>query len=308
MRRPDGITLAAFAGAVLIAGINFVAVKFSNLELDPLFGAALRFTVAATITFAIIAARRIPLPRGRALTGALLYGGLFFFVAFGLMYYAIVKVPAGIAGVVMASVPLLTLVFASLHRLEPFRRRGLVGALITIVGIAILLNAPAGDDFPLLSLLAMIGAAACIAESGIVIKKFPPSHPMATNAVAMLVGALLLISASLVAGENWALPLHPETWWALSYLVLVGSILVFALYLFVLKRWSATGASYQFVLIPLVAVVVGALLADESITIGILLGGLIVLTGVYVGALSHPRREAVRVDDRRQEALSQVCS
>lgn len=306
--RPDALTLGASLAGVLIAGNNFVAVKFSNRELDPLFGAGLRFSVAAIILFLFIAARRIELPRGKALTGALLYGVLFFFGAFGLMYFALVRLPAGIGGIVGAAIPLLTFFFAYLHRLEPFRLRGLVGAVITIVGIVVLVRPPAGESLPLLPLLAMVGAASAISEAGIVIKKFPPSHPMATNAVAMSVGAVSLLAASAVLGERWKLPAETSTIWAVSYLVILGSVVVFALYLYVLKKWTASAASYQFVIIPLVTVVAAAFLTKEPITTNIVIGGVIVLAGVYIGALSHPRKEPATAIARQSEALVQRCS
>jgi drug/metabolite transporter (DMT)-like permease len=305
---PDVLTLGAFVGAVLIAGNNFVAVKFSNRELEPLFGAGLRFVLAAAILFLLISVRRIHLPRGKALTGALLYGFLFFFGAFGLMYMALVRLPAGVAGLVGAAIPLITFLFAYLHGLEKFRWRGLIGAAITIAGIAVLVKPPVGAAIPVLPMLAMIGAASAISEAGIVIKKFPPSDPMATNAIAMSVGAVSLLAASAIARERWKLPAKPSTIWAVSYLVILGSVFVFALYLYVLKNWTATAASYEFVVIPLVTVIAAALLTHERITLTIVLGGLIVLAGVYVGALSHPRKEPATVAARQQEAFAQRCS
>lgn len=305
---PDVLTLGAFIASTLIAGNNFVAVKFSNRELDPLFGAGLRFTIAAAVLFLLIVVRRIRLPRGRALTGALLYGVLFFFSAFGLMYFALVKLPAGVGGVVGAAVPLVTFLFAYLHHLEAFRWRGLIGAVITILGIAVLVRPPAGASIQVLPLLAMLGAVAAMSEAGIIIKKFPPSNPMATNAVAMSVGAVALLAVSAVTRESWRLPSKPATIVAIGYLVLVGSVIVFGLYLYVLKNWTATAASYGFVIIPMVTVVAAALLTHEAITISFLIGGVIVLAGVYVGALSHPRKEPVTVAAREQEAFANRCS
>jgi drug/metabolite transporter (DMT)-like permease len=69
--------------------------------------------------------------------------------------------------------------------------------------------------------------------------------------------------------------------------VLIGSIATFITYLFVLRRWTASGASYEFVLAPIVAAVFAAIFQDERITLGIVAGGALVLVGVYVGALLH---------------------
>ena len=66
---------------------------------------------------------------------------------------------------------------------------------------------------------------------------------------------------------------------------------VFLLYLYVLGRWAASRAAYSFVLIPVVAVVLSAWLDDEPIGWSLVLGGILVLGGVYVGALRAPAQE-----------------
>ncbi|PYN11118.1 MAG: hypothetical protein DME05_25205, partial [Candidatus Rokuibacteriota bacterium] len=125
--RPDRLTLALFVGVVLIGGSNFVAVRFSNAELPPYWGAALRFLPASMLLLAAMAIWRIPFPRGASLRGAVIYGALNFGLGYALTYYGLQDAPAGTGAVVLATVPLFTLVLVALHGLEPFRARGLVG-------------------------------------------------------------------------------------------------------------------------------------------------------------------------------------
>lgn len=288
---PDGATFLTFVLVVLIGGVNIVAVRFSNRELAPFFGAAIRFLIASLLMFAFVGLRRVPLPHRQSLVGAVLFGVIGIAGAFGFVYWALQELSAGVAAVLMASVPLLTLLFAAMHRVEKFRARGLLGALLAIGGIAVLVAGTGDATIPFASLLAMIGGAVCMAESGVVIKRFPPSHPAATNAVAMGIGSLLLFMLSGGAKEAWLVPQLRATWASLGYLVVVGSLGMFGLYLFTLKRWTASGVSYMFVLFPIVASTAGSLLADEPITGRLVVGGLIILAGVYVGALSGPRRK-----------------
>ncbi|HEV2927689.1 MAG TPA: hypothetical protein VGW74_03280, partial [Propionibacteriaceae bacterium] len=70
--------LACFVAGALLAGGNGVSIRFSNRELSPLWGAGLRFSLAAALLLVVMAVLRLPFPRGRALTGALLYGALNF--------------------------------------------------------------------------------------------------------------------------------------------------------------------------------------------------------------------------------------
>jgi drug/metabolite transporter (DMT)-like permease len=96
---------------------------------------------------------------------------------------------------------------------------------------------------------------------------------------------VLLLAGSLLARETFEVPQQGETWLALAYLVPVGSVLVFVLYLVVLRYWEASRAAYEFVLIPVVTVVLSAWLDNEPLGLGLLIGGPLVLLGVYVGAL-----------------------
>lgn len=86
---PDRVTLAAFFLSALVGGANAVAVRFSNLGLPPFWGAGTRFALAALIFWAFILARRTPLPKGRALAGALLYGAPSFGASYAFLYWAL---------------------------------------------------------------------------------------------------------------------------------------------------------------------------------------------------------------------------
>src|SRR5215210_6044433 len=92
-----------------------------------------------------------------------------------------------------------------------------------------------------------------------------------------------------LAGESVVVPQRVATWVALGYLVVVGSVVVFVLFLFVLRHWAASRTAYVYVLVPFVTVALSAWLDDEPVGAGLVLGGLLVLTGVYVGALRPAR-------------------
>ncbi|HKZ19856.1 MAG TPA: DMT family transporter [Acidimicrobiia bacterium] len=284
---PDRATLIAFVSFVILGGVNFVAVRFSNRELEPMFGAGLRFTAAALILTAVFALRRQVVPRGRALVGVLLYGVLSFFIAYAFAYYALTALPAGIGSVIFASMPLFVVFLAHFHGLERFRLRALVGAVVTLVGIAILSD-PFGSSVPLLPLLAMVASAVAAAEGTVVAKMFPPVKPAVANALAMASGGALLLLLSAVLREVWVWPELPETQLAVGYLVLASAVM-FALFLFVIHRWSAGSASYMAAVLPLTAVIAAAIMLGEPITLTMVLGGLVVLAGVYIGALAPAR-------------------
>ncbi|HJR45304.1 MAG TPA: EamA family transporter [Actinomycetota bacterium] len=294
---PSSATLAAFAGAVLIGGSNYIAVKFSNEELDPLWGAALRFTTAAVLLLVICAIGKYPLPRGRSAVGATIYGLLGFGLSYACVYYAVVGLGAGPTAVVLGAVPLATLLLAIVHGQEVLTARGVVGGVLAVAGIAILSLGSLQRDLEPSYVVAALIAVVAIAESSVVIKGFPSAHPMSTNAVGMSVGALFLVIASLLFGQTWALPSAPRTWAALAWLALVGSVGLFWLFLYVIGRWTASASVYALTLMPVVAVLLGSLVADEPITVELVAGCALVLVAVYIGAIggtkSHKEVEAV---------------
>jgi drug/metabolite transporter (DMT)-like permease len=118
---------------------------------------------------------------------------------------------------------------------------------------------------------------------------FPGSHPLAVNALALTVGAAMLAVISLAAGEPWRLPQERATWLAYGYLVVFGSLMLFYLYLYVLARWTASATSYSFLLFPISTILIASWLADEVISPRFLLGGAVVLAGVWAGAVARPK-------------------
>ncbi len=286
---PDALTLVAFGILVVLIGANPLAVRFTNREIPPLWGAGTRLAIAAAVFFSYVLIRHIRLPRGRDLRGALLFGAVQFGLGFGLGYWALVKVPASIAGVMLAGVPLFTLAFAVVARVELPTVRGLVGALISIGGIAVILRGGSATNLPWQYLAAMVGFVACLAAGLVIAKALPGVHPAAMNAIGTSVGAVVLVPLAMILGEGTPLPKAELTWAVQLYVALVGSVGVFGLILFVVRRWTATGASYQTVLSPPVTILLAAWLLGEPLSPRLAVGAAIVVLGVYVGALSHPR-------------------
>lgn len=298
-RERERLVLAALVVEAVLAGGNAVAIRFSNRELAPLWGAGLRFALAAVLIVAVMAALKLALPRGQALLGAVLFGLFQFAGAFGLYYYALVQVHAGLGQTLLALVPLATLLLAVAQRQERLRGAAVIGTLLGLVGVGLISRDPLRESIPLLSLLAVLGSVLCFAEALVLVRRFPPVHPVALNAVGMVAGAVVLVGASAVVGEPLVLPQRVATWVALGYVAAIGSVVVFLLYVYVVQHWTASRAAYVMVLIPFVTVVLSAWLDQEPVTGGLVLGGLLILAGVYVGALRRAREEPRRTHEPR---------
>lgn len=282
--RPRLIALA-FLLETILAGANGVAIRFSNRELAPLWGAGLRFTLAAIIAFGIMLALKLPLPRRRLLRGAMLFGLLQFAGAFGFIYVALVQIHAGVGQTLLALVPLATLLLAVAQRQERFSASAVVGTLLGLAGIALIYFDPGRDPIPPLALILVLASVLCFAQALVLVRRLASIHSVTLNAVGMATGALVLLTASILLGEPKILPTRAETWVALAYVVVIGSVVVFLLHVFVAQHWNASRASYVMVTIPLVTIALSSWLDQEPVTVVFLLGGLLVLGGVYIGAL-----------------------
>ena len=280
--------LAAFLTAVVLGGINFVAVRYSNEELDPIWGAALRFGLAAAVFAVLCAGLRISLPRGRVLALVVTYGLIGFGLAYGALYWAMQEAPAGLAAVVLAIGPLLVLLLAVAHRLERFSSRAALGAVIALAGTAAMFFDPGDADVAWTS-FALLGVASLAASESVVLSKLVGrEHPMAMNLVGMTAGSAALLLVAVLGGDSLALPHERNTQLAVAYLV-AATVGLFLCILYVVQRWSASATAYTFVSMPVVAVLAGAALLDETITAAVVAGGALVVAGVYVGALSRAR-------------------
>ncbi|MCH7230337.1 EamA family transporter [Glycomyces sp. L485] len=281
----DRTTLLLFLAVSVFAGGNAVGIRFSNRELDPLWGASLRFGAAAVLMLAIMASLRRQMPHGRALAGAALFGLLNFGVTFALAYYALVHLHAGLGQTILSLVPLAALLLSVAQHQERFRWAMAAGAAFAVAGVAVVSQAPLQESVPLVALLAILGSVLAFAQAAVLVRRLPKVDPVTMNAVGMTAAALALFTASFAVGDRWEAPHLAATWWALAYLVVAGSVLTFICYLVLIRRWGASRAAYVFVVIPVVTIMLSAWLDGEPLTWSLLLGAPLILVGVYLGAL-----------------------
>ncbi len=291
INKSQRLTMTVFFLTALLGGGTSVAIRFSNVELAPFWGATMRFAAAGLLFWLILFLKRIPLPNKHDTTVLLLTGFFAVGVSFALLYYGLVRIPASLGSVIISLGPLMTFFLAILHRLEKFRWQSLIGGLVAVTGIAIAVRAQIGVDVPLLSLVALVTGSAIAAEGNIIMKMYSPrSDPIATNALTMISGLLLLMLLSFAFGETHNIPLLPATWIAIAYSVIPGTLMVFYMFVWLLGRWSASSTHYTVMLFPIVATIAGNLLAGEKITLTFILGGALVMIGVWIGALLKPSR------------------
>jgi drug/metabolite transporter (DMT)-like permease len=206
------------------------------------------------------------------------------FVLFTLAYqYA----SAGFVGLLVALIPIGTAVGA--HYLlpdEPLHLAKIVGLTASLVGVGVLVfsgdSGLASGGRPLVAAALSLGAVAAASFAGVYAKRHVGSYsPIELTGMQFGTGAALLLVAMLVA-EGVPPAISAWGWVLVVYMAIFGSVMPYTLFYWLLGEVTATKASLIGYIVPLVALGAGALLLDERIQIGIVLGGILILGGVIL--------------------------
>lgn len=273
---------AAFVACCLIWGSTFLAIRIGNQALPPEWAATLRLALAALLLALIVVIRRDRWPRGPALQAAVLFGLFNFGVNLALLYWGERVVPSGIAAVLYATVPLSTALIAAGLRVEKLNTRKLMAAVVAIAGVATIFAGEMRLDVPFEGLFAVFGAATAASLSSVFLKRAPQPSVFSTNSIGAAVGAVFCLIASLVLQEDHALPSTFAAIWPVVYLTLAGSLGAYVIYTWLVGHWAVTNASYVGVVVPVIAVVLGAIVLQETRSPETYLGAVIVVAAVIV--------------------------
>jgi drug/metabolite transporter (DMT)-like permease len=272
----------------VVWGSTYVAIRVMDETIPPLAGAGLRFLVAGLAMLAFLCARRRELPRlhPRELASAALVGIMLPAGGNGVISYAELHVPAGLAALLVASVPLWLLLIRVLSHDRPSPAT-LVGLGVGFVGVALLVAREGGKHgVGVLQLLLVLAAALSWAIGSWAAGRLPmPADLQIGSAIEMIAGGIVLAIAAPLCGESWRrLALHgsARSWLAIAYLVLIGSILAFTAYIWLLRHAPISQVSTYAYVNPVVAVALGALVLGEAVTVTTSIGGAIIVLAVWL--------------------------
>ena len=293
-------TWAALVVVYLVWGSTYLGIRVLVGFVPPLLAMGVRFLCAGILLAAFLAVRHGPgilrVPPRRLLPAAAV-GVLLLTCGNGGVAVAEQTVPSGLAALLVAEVPLWLVCLRLLARDTP-RRATMAGTALGFGGIAILAlpgSHPAGTA--LWGVLLIIDATVCWSSGSFATPRLPmPSQPFVAAAYEMLMAGAVLVAAGAATGEGGNVHLAavpPRAWLALAYLIVFGSLVAFSAYVWLLRNAPLSLiATYAYVN-PVVAVVLGALILGEHVTLPILIGGAVVVAGVgLVVSAERPRRRA----------------
>lgn len=285
-----------------IWGSTWLAIKLGLRDLPPLTFAGIRFAVAALVLFAIVRLQGLRLPTRSRDWGLLAYTAfLTITLNYGLVFWGEQYISSGLAAVLSATVPLFGLPLA--HRSLAAERLNLskaAGVLLGVIGVAIVCSGQLGIGGPLAfwGSLGIILAALATAHAGVIIK-VGGTHiePSVLAGVQMAGGCIpLLVAGAVLEGNpldfNWT----PLAWATLAYLIVLGSVVAFLMYYWLIRHTDLTWVLMIPLVTPLVAVLFGVLLGGEVVGWHTALGGAAIIGGV---ALAVVQRGEVRGEKQR---------
>ena len=291
--------VAAFLAVYLIWGSTYLAIRFAIETLPPFWMAAVRYLIAGGVVFTWGMLRSGEWPSSRHWREAFVLGALFFLGGNGAVVWAERHVASGIASLLVATMPLWVVL------LDWMRPGGRMPGAVVVGGVALgftgvlVLVPPIGAGSvtdPLGALVLVAGALAWAIGSLYARHADLPRSLLMASGMEMIAGGVLLAVAGTFFGElreARALVVSPRSLAAVAYLIIVGSIVAFNAFRYLLERVAPARVSTYAYVNPVVAMILGWLAADEPITSRTLVGAAIIVSSVaMVIAGRAPERDA----------------
>jgi O-acetylserine/cysteine efflux transporter len=273
----------AFFACGAIWGSTFLAISIGNDALAPVWAATLRLVLATVLLTVWTYLRRQRLPRGPALHAALAYGVCQFGINFPLLYWGEKLVPSGLSAVFFSTIPLSSAFLTRVLGMEKLTTAKVAGAGLAFAGVAVLFSGSFHGQIAPLGLAAIFVAATTAGLGSVLLKRGPRQDPVAANAAACAIGAVMSGAISTALREPHALPTTLAAALPLAYLTVAGSLGAFVIMSWLLHHWPVTRTAYVTVIVPVIALVLGSLVRHEPLTPVNLAGAALVLVGLLVG-------------------------
>jgi drug/metabolite transporter (DMT)-like permease len=299
--RPGTADWGLLAALILIWGTAFLAIDVAVESLPPATLVATRVGIAAFVLCIAVLGRgmRLPAP-GRLWLRFLLLA----VVGNALPFYAISwgqqRIESGLAGILMAVMPLATLVLAHFFVAGEFMtRRRTAGFALGLVGVVVLTGPSAlaevgGEASDISRQAAILAGALCYAVNTILARRMPEMHSLVLSACVMLMASAVMLPVAMLLDRPWTLSPLPASIGAAIWLGLVPTGVATVLYFLIVSRAGPTFLSLMNYMIPVVAMGIGIGFAGESFEWRILGALTLILAGLAISQMGSMRGIAAR--------------
>jgi drug/metabolite transporter (DMT)-like permease len=298
----------ALGTVYVVWGSTYLGIMVGIRTMPPLLMMSARFLLAGAVLF-LWAVHRGARPTPRGWMASAIVGAALLFVGNGGIAWAETRIDSGVAALVVAVVPIWIALLQWLVFRRSARPATIAGLVLGVVGVALLVG-PGGSVDAIGALVIVIGSLSWAAGSLYAQRAPLPSDHLLTAGMQMLVGGALLGVAGGFAGEASQLQVPSwESLGAFAYLLVVGSLVTYTAYGWLLQKASATLVTTYAYVNPIVAVLLGALVLGERLTPAMALAGGAIVAAVVLIVSPAPARAArvVRLRRRLQPALERAA-
>ncbi len=284
-----------------IWGSTWLFIKVGLRDLPPISFAAIRFLIAVLILAAIIIVRRLKLPRSAKDWWMLAGTGLLAFALnYGLIFWGEQYISSGLAALLQATIPAFGLVIAHFHlpaeRMTPLKS---VGVILGIAGVSVIFSNQltlAGSK-ALAGSVALVVSSICVAYSNVLVKAYAKNiEPTVIAGGQMFFGLIpLAVIGFATEGNPGNFRWTGMALLSLFYLAIVGSVIAFILYYWLVRRIDVTKSMLIALVTPVTAVILGMLVLHEEMNWRTVAGGALIMSGIALLVIRRSKATQVAV-------------
>ncbi len=291
------IVLALFC-TYFIWGSTYLAIRFGIESFPPFLLSGMRYALAGSFLYIVLRFLGAPNPTRLQWLGATVIGILLPALGNGTVCYVQQTISSSVAALSIATAPIWMAIFSSIwgHRIT---HKEWLGIAIGLVGI-VLLNVGGSLHGELASAMLLIFAAASWSFGSVWSKHMDLPSGLMASASQMLAGGVVLLCASAFKGESWPQHISTKSWGAMLFLVVLGSIVTYSAYQYLLKAVRPLVASSNTFVNPVVAFIVGIWFANEHVAANEYIALTIILLGVFL-VLSESSKSASNKSESGKE-------
>jgi drug/metabolite transporter (DMT)-like permease len=285
-KNEDNKVFLAYIAVCILWGSTYLAIRIGVGEFPPTIFAGIRFLVAGSLMLAFSVYKGLKLPVSLSEVLKISVVGLFLLLGGnGCVVWAETRIHSGMASLIVATVPLfMALIELVLPNRPKLNVKGWLGLLIGFGGVALLVipnSSKTSTD--IIGIILLLAGAFSWAVGSVYSKSFKASSSIIPNiAIQMLAGGLGLSIVGAFFGEFSYIHVTSRGLGAMLYLIFFGSIVGYSCYVYILQKWPATKAGTYAYVNPLVAILLGALILNEPISISVVLSTAVILGGVVL--------------------------
>ncbi|MCU1265531.1 MAG: Permease of the drug/metabolite transporter superfamily [Acidobacteria bacterium] len=283
----------------LIWGSTWLFIKLGLQDLPPLTFAGIRFVIAAIILLLVIAARGLPFPRrSRDLMLLAITGILSFSLNYGLVFWGEQYISSGLAALLQSTLPAFGLIIAHYYLPgEPMTLPRIAGVVMGVIGVGVIFSNQLRVSGPkaLWGSAALVLSAFCAAYANVLVKAYCKHIDPAVLAAGQMMFGLVPLFLIGIPHEGNPFKFHWTSMAliALLYLAIVGTVIAFSLYYWLIRNMKVTDTMLIALVTPVVAVILGMIVLKETLEWRTLAGGLMIISGIALIVLRRPRKVAV---------------